>query len=347
MSLAAIPASVSQVSAQAAFVETDSGAVGQGFVFRENGACWLVTAGHLFRREGETDRQGDFRLLLEGQPAIEGEGLAYLPFWDGLDLAVGAVRFPLNAGCRADVGLLDAEWRNLSGLDALRLPYVDRAGRLDWTGARLSSIIDHARFAITPVDAFRGRSGSFAFRDDRPVGMVVDQRGDDHGLIRVEEIAMNLRRWLEFSGGPATIDALPVAASQEAGFDVVVESTTMDALEIGMSADNVLGGEAPFLYSGRGTITLRVASGDVEQISRVVIESAPGPGEAVPKNVRIGFDLSEDGSGFPRHAWGGTFDPAGRYDTGTKRPERMRRVVLTFWDAWSAGPVRIDRIRLY
>lgn len=341
--LATVPGLVSPVQAQATFVKAATGQEGQGFVFKDGRTCWLVTAAHLFRDPIGGEKTG-FQLLMEGQPASAGYGRVTMPFWQGLDLAIGAVRFTSGETCRADLATLENAHPSLSGIDPLRIPEVNPAGQLQWTDARLSEFIGHAELLITPVKAFQGRSGGFVFQGDTPVGMIVTQEDDvRHGVVHIEEIAMNFARWRAFRGGG--IAPLVVEAAQEAGFDVVVDSSTLTPATVEEAVDSVLVDETPFLFKGDGRIVLKVADETLQVVTRVVIES-DGP-EAAPKNVRVAVDLSTDGSSFPRDLWGGQFDPAGLYDSGPRSPQRMRRLVLTFWDGWDVGPRRIDRIRLY
>lgn len=345
MTLALVLGFVSPAAGQAAFVKSGTGQEGQGFVFRDGSTCWLVTAAHLFR-DPVRGEQRNFQILMEGQPPTTGQGSVEMPFWDGLDLAIGAVRITSGPSCRVDFAALMASSPNLSGIDLLRIPEVSAAGQLQWSDARLSEFLSHAEFHVSLERAYKGRSGAVVFKEGVPVGMITKQQDDTtHGVLHVEEMTMNLQRWLTFDGGSFAPPAQVVEAEQEAGFDVVVESTTLIPAEVSQQIDSVLLDGVPFLYQGNGEIVLRVADDTVQRLSRVVIESDGS--EAVPKNVTVAVDTSDDGQGFPRYVWGGGVDPAGRYDSGQRAAQRMRRVVLTFWDSWDVGPRRIDRIRLY
>lgn len=342
--IGAISAFVPVAVAQPVHVE-GGGGYGQGYLFRHEGVCWLATAGHLL---GEG---GNFAVTVAGQPPLRGGGEAAAPFWAGLDLALGIVRGEAADACTTGFENFARPWTRAMTAGGLRLPHVAPDGTVDAAAMRIVDLPDHKSFVAEFTDgapAFPGRSGSFLAMGDRLAGMVVTEpEGEVHGLVRIEEIAMNAERWITMRGETLIAAAEPVTVRQQAGFAVAIDSTTttLEPATLGSDPETVLTGDAPFMFTGTGRIVLKVADGSLQELRGLRIESH-GP-EAAPKAVTVEIDPGAEGPLLPAWFWSGTMDQAGHFDTGERAPRGMRRVIITFSSAWGAGPRRIDRITLY
>ena len=348
--LTALGLAVAPAAAQEVAVSGANGA-GQGYIFRHGGACWLVTAAHLF------DEWGDFSLSTSGTPPVTGHGEAAAPFWPGFDVATGVVRGEASDACVTTFSDLDVGWTQSTPLGQMWLALVHQDGSIDRSAMRVVDVPDHKFFIAEFTDgapAFNGRSGSFLSASGHLAGMVITKPNSDtagrtldnaHGFIRIEEIAMNLKRYLDARGVSLAEKARPVESMQDAGFAVVVQSSTLEPAGLGTTAENVLIDDTPFLFRGTGRIVLGVADGNVEDLRGVRIVSK-GP-EAQPKAITIDIDSNPDGPFVPNWFWSGTMDQAGIFDTGERAPRRMRRIAITVSSSWGGDPRRIDQIILY
>ncbi len=345
---------VAPCAAQEAFVLGPAGK-GQGYVFRYGNACWLVTAAHLF--EGADESWTDFHLSMPGTPALTGYGVAVTPFWPGFDVAVGVVRGEAGQACTARFEDVDVAWTNATPAGRLQLPFVHEDGTVERSAMRITDVPDHKSFLAEFSDgarAFDGRSGSFLASSGRLAGMVITKPETDaaghtltnaHGLIRIEEIAMNLKRYLKARGVDLAAAAAPVRAQQQADFAIEVQSSTLEPAGLRTSPENVLIDGMPFLFRGTGRIILRVADGSLQEIRGVRISSS-GP-EASPKAISIDIDTNTQGPFIPKWFYSGTMDETGTFDTGARAPRQMRRVAISISSAWGGDPRRIDEIVLY
>lgn len=291
---------------------------------------------------------GNFAVTLPGQPPLKGSGVATAPFWDGIDLAIGVVRSEAGTACRTTLDDFSRGWSRTTAQRAAELLYVQTDGTIEAAPMRITEVPDHKSFeaAFTgPESSFPGRSGSFLTVDGRPVGMVLTEPVEgSHGFMRIEEVAMNIRRYIDTRGDVLLSEAQPVLAPQQAGFDVLVQSSELEPATLEANPENVLIDGASFAFRGTGRIVLAVADGSLQELRGVRIEATPG---ASPKTVVIDIDASAEGPLSPIWFASGTMDQSGHFDTGERAARRMRRVVISVSEAWSSGPMEIQRITLY
>lgn len=317
---------------------------------RESGACWLITAAHVINDGG-----GPFRLVMEGTPPVEGEGVAMAPFWVGLDVAVGVVGGGARNACTVPLAALERGWPNVTGLMELRLANVSAQGRLSYDQMRIDAVPDHksftSRFTGTAASgrrgkAWLGRSGAFLFFGDRPLGMTVTKPDEGvHGFIRIEEIAMNVARFIGWKGDSLIAGAAPSQVRQPAGFEVRVQSATLVPATLETRAEDVLSDGAPFLFKGTGEIVLEIPSEARQELRGVRIVSKGG--EARPKDVTILTTSSHEGRGTRIPFAYGVMPPDGVFETAPRSAVPMRRVIVAIGSAWGTGVRRIDRIELF
>lgn len=323
-------------------VTAGSDGLGQGLMISHNSACWLLTASHV------APRGADFFVWTEGQPGLQGNGVAMAPFWADMDLAIGVVRGAATRDCTLPLAAL-TDALELSGIGTYRLANVDDAGGLTYREMRISEVRDHKTFEAVFSDtdrAFQGRSGAFLFRGDQPVGMVRTQLGEGkHGFLRIQEIEMNVRRLLTARGDVFVSEALPVEAPQPAGFAVRVHGSDLRPAAIGETVESVIMGDQPFRYRGSGYIDLIVADESRQNLRGVRIDGAPDDG--MPKSISMYTSPTVEGT--PPMTWfaNGTSDPAGVFDTGLRRDVPFRRLRIVLDGSWSGSVRRIDQITLY
>jgi len=315
---------------------------GQGYLFSEQGICYLLTAAHV------TD--GTTRAQILTQDGHEGMATMMRPFWPGFDVDVGQVR-RLSAGdCSA--GFEDLAKGAETPLAAARvvLPLVGPGGvdnpelavigtdYLEFTG----------RFSDPAEAGKKGMSGSFALLAGRPVGMA--RAVDDSGAVRfvqMAEIAMNLRRWLDRSANmaPAPSDPEGQGQGQGEGLPYEVVSSSPAAVDGAHLIEAMVEGSAPFVYpAGQdATILLRNLAEGQKVVTRLRIESLPDAGYSQPRYVRIDLIAQEDNPR-PQFWKAEPFPPDGVFDTGALARRYAAQLRITLIGARGDAPVRIDRI---
>lgn len=333
-------------AAQSVRIQNGLGEWGFGWMFRHSGACHVAMPRHVARPDDAPFAFPKVTVWSAAPVASDGATVSD-PFWEGLDLATAVIDAgPLDDRCTATLADLApteaarrAERAVLVRLTATgeerRVPIrvLDR-GYLEFTGELLG---DGAAIA-------QGTSGAFAFAGDRPIGMAVTS--DDAGrarFVRSEEIALNLGRFLAERGhvfSRADPTAIPVAGE---GLPVRSVEASAAPLLPQHGAENMLG-EGLFVARPAGplVITLRLDGEDAFAVRRIQMTS-PAEGHAVPRNVAIHLDAGAEGRRF--RIWTQVqMRPDGTLDTGPLAARNARWVRLVVRDAWSEGPVAIDRV---
>lgn len=271
------------------------------------------------------------------------------PFWDGMDLAIGTVRAEaLDGACRLPLGQLDQSLSVDAG-QAMHLSRLRDSGEvervpLDFVDARyltFSAIMSRADESF-----FRGTSGAVAYVGERPMGMVITTSDGREGqFIRIEEIYLNVARWVNRSvrfGTPAPALAAPAAGE---GMRIVLQSVSQPPISSEHVPENMLSEGAYIFAAGRNQIIFRLPGATPTALSRIEMRSDPDAGYALPRQIRVEVSTAADhGSGWRNFA---TADMAPDGVLLVNRSAQLARWVrLTVESAQDLGPVGIARVSM-
>jgi len=333
-------------SAQA--VRIDAAEIGQGYIFKENGICWVLLPRHLL------DDSGIISVETSPAPSTLGSGEAYADFWDGMDFAVGYVGQAAGAAsCKATLDIVEqtsvSAGPQLSG--TLRL--VEPGGALVQYPMQITQTLSHRTFVAEFRDqsqtAFQGMSGAFLFVGDYPIGMAVRTPEGQRQMefIRIEEIAFATKRWLDgrarnvlrIVDSSATVVAdVEGSGHQLTLVDYNTAPTTPDLGPEGLANRN---GAYHFDVDGVVRLTFSFEDDQGRGVERVrVISEGTG---AKPLAIRVIVDPSVDQSN-PQQFHRGQMSPSGLFDTNTRSERYARWVTIFIESVQGEGPVRIDKI---
>jgi hypothetical protein len=336
------------VAATAQSVRIDARDIGQGFMFKDSGICWVLMPRHLL--DGDANR---FEAETSPAPSVFGNGSAFTDFWAGFDFAIGNLR--QAAGDTACTATLEdiSQTRVVAGrVQRGFLRYVEVGGNIADYPMAIVDTGDHktfdAEFTRDGDSAFQGMSGGFFFAQGAPVGMVTKSPDGASRMtfIRIEEIAFATRRWLE---GRARNVVIVTSAQAENDGQLPLRLLGYDTPSVspGTSAEGLADAAGAYHFDFTGPTTLTFGVGDdgaAVGISRVRVVSE-GDG-AKPLGIRVLIDPSEAG-GNPQRFARGEMPPDGEFDT-TPRAERFaRRVIIAIDSVQGSGPVHIDRVEVY
>jgi hypothetical protein len=353
--ITALLVSCMSVAAQPVFVGGAGGSTGQGYMVTSGSTCYLLLPAHV---------TGGFPLVdvLTEAPVLVGQAQVQTPFWPRgpaagigeeteypwLDLAVGVVRGAASERCETPLARFTPP-RSLAGRTA-ELLTVERGGRLD----RVSMAITQTRYLELEAEVrspgkemYPGRSGSFLFVDGRPVGMVVRAPRPDRAVfVRMEEIALNVGRWIQDQGaGFATGPGVEDSSVLSEGIAVRLVDWSAPPLSPEYPPQALLRAEGDFVTAPTEPLRLvfEVADGAVVGFSRVVVLADPRADYALPKDILIEVDSTPDRSR-PRFFWAGDMAMDGRADTGPRLEVSARWFIITVSSAWAEGPIAIRQI---
>ncbi|MEI4474128.1 hypothetical protein [Frigidibacter sp. MR17.24] len=320
-------------------VQVSGAEQGQGFLFSDEGFCFLLTAAHV------TD--GMRRLQVLAQSGREGVATMARPFWAGFDLDVGQVRRLEPGDCTATLDDLDAGARRALSGAKVTLPLVGPGGVDNLALSVTSSdyLVFDAAFEDPALFGRQGMSGGFALLGEVPVGMAfTTAKGGSIQFIQMAEIVMNLRRWMERSAlAPSAPEPAEVAG---AGLRYEVISAIPPAIDGTHVIEAMQDGSGFFAYpAGQdATILLRNLAEGKKRIARIRIESRATDGFTQPERVLISFAAREGAK--PEFWRSFLFPPDGAFDTGAFQPKAGSELVITLIGARGNDPVRVDRIQL-
>jgi len=313
---------------------------GQGFLFAEQGICYLLTAAHV------TD--GARRAQVLTQDGSNGTATMMAPFWKGFDLDVGQVRRLDDADCTASFDDLTRGARMSLAGARLVLPLVGPGGVDNHEVAveRSDYLEFIGQFLDKGTEGKKGMSGSFVLSGSTPVGMAraTGVNGSIH-FIQMAEIAMNLRRWLDRAAYNApVVSAAPEPTREGQPYRVI--SSSQPALDGNHLIEAMVEGSGAFSYSpGEDAVIIleNLREGE-KSLGRIAVHSTPTEGYTQPRRIRI--DIAPHKGATPRFWRVDVFPPDGIYDTGPVARRFAATVTLTLIGARGSDPVRIDRITL-
>lgn len=334
-------------AAQTVRILNGEGEHGYGFMFAHQGNCYVVLPRHVAGPEFFPRIN-----LSTAAPVISGTGTVIRPFWDGIDLAIAVASEALRPRCIAKLDDL------VPSREAKSAPTVHLLRLLpDGSEERLRLVVedrDYLSFGGQVADTemaeiAQGTSGAFAFSGAEPVGMAITS---DHprraSFMRVEEIHLNVGRYLSQSGGSRfTQSASSETASSvlaDGALSLALISASMPSVSPTQAPENMLGdGLFVFAPTQRMILDFRFDPDTSTALSRLRLTSPNDGRYAVPKNVLIQVSIDSQGGSF-RTYQRRQVGPDGILDTGDLAPRFVRRLRIIVLDTWGDGPVAIDRV---
>lgn len=321
-------------------VQVSAAEEGQGYLFSEEGICYVLTAAHV--------TNGARRAQIVTQSGAGGSATMVAPFWTGFDLDVGQVRRIPDTECTATFDdMLRGAAVPLSGARVV-LPLIGPGGvdNLDLSVSRSDYLEFTGQFLAADAAGKKGMSGGFAFAGATPVGMARATGADGSiQFIQMAEIAMNLRRWLDRSSvaAPVTPD---LAQAGQAGALYEVVSATPPAIGPDYVVEAMVQGTGPFAYpAGQNAVIVLENRMEGEKLmSRLRLQSQPTEGYSQPQQIRL--DITPHSGGTAQYWRIDPFPPDGFYDTGAVARRFATSITITLIGARGNDPVRIDRIIL-
>lgn len=328
------------VSAQTVAVTNGEGETGLGYMLRHRGNCYVVLPRHV---------AGALPLIWvrTATPVVEGTASVNSPFWEGIDLSIAVARGEILSRCTASLDSFSVRGA-LAPEDQADLQRILPSGEIERIRMRIGAI-DYLTIDAYVTQGgnlvYEGTSGAFLFSGDRLLGMAVQSSAPDHArFIRIEEIAMNLRRWLLDRGAVFSQPAEPVTTTPGSGFAVTLNNVNAIPVAGGGVPNNVLSNERDFVFRADRVVSFvfDVAGAEPAALSRISVRSEPNAGRAIPKGVRIQVSATPEGR--LRTIWSGEMGADGVLDTGKMAPTKARRIVISILSASAALPVTVSRI---
>ena len=341
--LAALAAAVTAGMAQTVAVTNGIGAQGFGWMFRHGGACYVALPRHV---AGPTPRL----TVTSAAPVTVGSATAILPFWDGVDLALAVLRGGIEPRCTETLDRMEPSRRARAAASA-RLHRLSPTGEEERVALRITRrdyLTLEAEVSDAGQSVYQGTSGAFAFAGDEPIGMAITS--DDPvrlRLMRTEEIAMNLRRYLDEQGAAFVADARTAPEARPDGIPLDVISASVAPVAPDLGPENVVGpGDYVFRAQRGAEIVLKIRGGNAVAVRRLTITTEPDPDRTLPKSVLILSDAGESGTRL-REWTRGTVAPDGTFDTGTKAPRNVRWLKIVVLSTWAGGSAAIGDVTAY
>ncbi len=344
-SLAAFLLSANLAFAQTVSVENEAGEFGFGWMFAHRGSCYVILPAHV---------AGDsfFLTLRSAAPVASGSATVIRPFWQGIDLALAVARGGIEPRCVETVDRLDAPAAARRATRA-QLERLTPSGETDRTPI---AVEDRQYLTFTGVLAEggagigQGTSGAFAFANGAPIGMAITSDAEDRAeFMRIEEIAMNVNRYLSEHGTVFQTTPAPSVPGSEAsdGLPLELERANLPPVNPSFPPEAVLGdGLYVFEAAGRPEMVFRIATESSAGLSRVMVTAPTDAGYGFPRDVKVEFTPFPDAR---RWFDFGTFRMAadGVLDTGSIQPRSARMIRLTVQNVWGESPVAVDRVAAF
>jgi len=208
-----------------------------------------------------------------------------------------------------------------------------------------------ARFTDPTVEARQGMSGAFLQVTGGLAGMAIESEdARTMRFMRVEEIGMNVERWLGTQGGVA----LGVRESSRASADPAAPPSgphlkLLSAGPVARSADemaeNLLSDGGAYIFEPDGPARLEFMIEGVSGLSRVHIASREGETSVLPQRMLIEVNAKAEG-GTWRWFWSGEMPRDGFLSTPARQPTSAKRVRVTLLSARGPGAIRLDKITI-
>jgi hypothetical protein len=343
-SLAQLGPYVSHTNAQTVAVQNGT-QQGHGWMFAEDGACYLILPRHL------AEPLGRMRIRTAA-PVAEGTAFGRTPFWPEIDLAIATVDPSLRPRCTGELADLDLPGA-LRDTRSAQLERLSGAGEVERAPLTIGNRTYLTFDGVVPegTRVARGTSGSFAFVQGRPLGMVITADGEQQAkFIRSGEIRIHVARWLEEHGRPFSAPAPATAATattSEADLPIRFVNSSVLPLQDDFAGSNLTLDDGIFVAEPQGgiSLTFRLGNGTAAvPLAQVLIQAPSGIGFATPRDLLIEFSAREDGLSMRPFARG-QMGLDGAYATARQAPQNARWLRVRVLNAWDAGPVALGRVR--
>lgn len=273
------------------------------------------------------------------------------PFWEGMDLALAFIdKGAIDERCTASLGDLNPTATTRNAALALMLR-VNARGEDERLPIRVINR-DYLYFTgelVEDRDAIaQGTSGSFAFVNDKPIGMAIESDGEAFAtFIRSEEIFLNINRFLS-EQGRAFSSQSSGSFSQESGtFQGLpfAEFKTNSPASLPQYGLRNVTSDGLFVTDPSGPVVLmfRLEASSTTPVSRVRITSPSNGPYAVPKVISVSLAVDPEGTRF-RPWTEGEMRPDGFFDTGRLAPRNARWVQITIRSAWNDGDLALNQV---
>ena len=316
---------------------------GHGYLFRHLGACYVVMPKHV--------ANGQRRVRVFTSAPVEQSGSVLdTPFWDGLDLAVGQVRGPIEDRCTETLNdlLPKREANEGAVLELLRIRDSGEIERIPMVVTDGGYLTFEADTRSTDAQIFKGTSGAFLFDGDQPLGMAVEALTETSArFVRAEEIHMNVQRRLNRRVEPVA-SAATSSIEQASSADEIpyrVAWTTLPPLYPDQGEENLYGdGSYVFELTRPNTIALKIESQEAVPLSQIALYSDPLGPNAMPREISI--EISPQTSGARKIFWGsGSVGIDGVFVA--KRPTiKASWIFATIKSSHNEGPVAISKLEV-
>lgn len=338
-------------SSEARVVGVENGA-GSGFLYSHRGNCFVIMPSHVHGRFSDDIPVDSYQSGTIGSADI----VYRVP--GQADISLGLVRGAVTEDCGPEWSTLP---RSLTGeLEVGQIGIIERARQQSVEGRRVQlHSKDFTRIRLVPAegeqaDLFGGTSGATVFMAGIPVGMVLEAESADAAwALRMDEIVNLLAR---FMGEVASLKPGCAADVSSASCQAPAAPAVGDPYEVtGWSTHPVDGaadptalahGGGPYItpLSAQEPVVIRLALTETDRLRQISILSEPADGTAVPQNIEIVTDTSDEGRGRPNPMPRRDMSPDGSYEN--RVGERFaRHVEIRITSSWGGGsPIRIDRI---
>lgn len=327
-------------SAQTVAVKGGLGEQGYGWMFRKGGACYVILPAHV---AGPLPQIA----LTSAAPVAVGTGDVIRPFWPGIDLALAVARGGIESRCDAELADLKATNTSRSA-GTVRLHRLTASGEDEWVDLRVLQR-DYLTLSTTVVAPeariYKGTSGAFAFVGGVPVGMAITSDDPTRAtLMRAEEIAINVNRFLTEQGAAFLEDTAPDPVLQAGGFALTVAEVTAPAISPDTGPQNILGaGSYVFAPQRAMEILLRVHGDALAPLSQLLVKSPVQDSTALPRRIIVmtGARATADRM---RVWYRGEMAPDGLMDSGPRAVRDVRWIKLIIASTWGHGNLAIDEV---
>lgn len=344
-SLACVLLCANAAIAQTVRIQNEANEFGFGWMFSNSGTCYVILPSHVAS-------DSFFLTLRTAAPVTSGSATVIRPFWNGMDLALAVARGGIEPRCVETADRLQAS-PTAKRASRAQLERLTPAGEIDRTPI---TIEDREYLTFTGVVApgetgiGQGTSGAFAFAQGEPIGMAITSDADDRAtFMRIEEIALNVQRYISEHGTAFRTTTAPAIPSTETAdrLTLRLESASNAPINPAFPAEAVLGdGQYVFEARGRPTLVLAIDGDTGVGLSRLVFNASKDAGYGMPRDIKIEFSPFPDARRWFNF---GTFQmgPDGVLDTGEVQPRSARMIRITVRNVWGQSPVVLDSVAAF
>ena len=334
-------AGVTAAGAQTVSVTNGMGEKGFGWMFDHAGSCYAVMPRHV---------AGPFPkvTVTSAAPVANGQGTVIRPFWEGVDLALAVIRGGIEERCTETLDRLQPSRRARGAVEA-QLHRLSPTGEEERIPLRITArdyLTLTGEVAGAGAEIYQGTSGAFAFAGIEPVGMAIQSDDPERAVfMRVEEIALNLGRFLQEQGTAfAQESRSEVVPAEAGGIPLRLVSASAPPVAPQFGPENTLGEGLYVFAPQRLTELLYKVDGDqAVAMSQVRLSAPMKGGYALPRRVLVMTSANPDQGRFLQWT-GGEVAADGLYDTGPMGQRNVLWLKIRILDARSDGPLAVAEV---